>query len=99
MILLFASHSLFSQEAKAIFSHPEFVEGFNITAKKGYNILEIKPINTLDTKTPQEQFVLVHRDSIALIDSLEKQYKNINCVFFCIFSFFLFFFLSIIQDN
>jgi len=77
IILLFASHSLFSQEAKTIFSHPEFVEGFNITAKKGYNILEIKPINTLDTKTPQEQFVLVHRDSIALIDSLEKQYKNI----------------------
>ncbi len=77
IIIFFASHSIFSQEAKTIFSHPEFVEGFNITAKKGYNILEIKPINTLDTKTPQEQFVLVHRDSIALINSLEKQYKNI----------------------
>lgn len=77
IILLFASNSLLSQEAKVIFSHPEFVEGFNITAKKGYNILEIKPINTLDTKTPQEQFVLVHRDSITLINSLEKQYRNI----------------------
>lgn len=77
IILLFASHSLFSQEAKVIFSHPEFVEGFNITAKKGYNILEIKQINTLDTKTPQEQFVLVHRDSITLINALEKQYRNI----------------------
>jgi iron complex transport system substrate-binding protein len=77
IVIFFASQSIFSQEAKAIFSYPEFVEGFNITAKKGYKILEIKQINTPYNKTSHEQFVLVHRDSVALINSLKKQYKNV----------------------
>jgi iron complex transport system substrate-binding protein len=39
--------------------------------------LEIKQINTPYNKTSHEQFVLVHRDSVALINSLKKQYKNV----------------------
>ena len=74
---LFASTPLFSQEAKAIFSHPEFVEGFNILAKKGYKILEIHQINTIDNKSPFETYALVHKDSIRLIKALKKKYKNI----------------------
>ncbi len=77
IVALFTSYSLFSQEAKAVFSHPEFVEGFNIIKKRGYKILEIQQINTAETKTPFEIYALVHKDSITLIDSLRKKYKNI----------------------
>ena len=76
-MIFFIWTSLSAQEEKKIFSHPEYVEGFTIKQKKGFQILEISKMNQGDMNTLPESYVLVHKDSSQLIETLKKTYKHL----------------------